>query len=386
MDIKGEEYNGFLSRSRIAFLAKIAVLILLLPVLSVSRTGAQLISISARFDTTTIMIGEQTMFIITVDQPEDMYVVFPRLQDTLAQRIEILSTVPADTITAGEGRLRITKSFRVTSFYAGEHFAGALPFAFLVDDDEKVLSTRRTRLEVLAPEVDIDAGIYDIKAPFGIPLGVAEVLPWLFALIVLAFAVWWLLRYMRKRKDAPAGEGDPGPAEPAELAHVTALRELKDLKKEALWQKGEVKEYYTRLTGITRIYIERKFGIPAMERTSEEIMNDLRRADAVDGEVTGALDGMLALADLVKFARAAPAGDENDGSLETAFHFVKATCNCHDGPAAGSIGEPKRGVEAYGMPGAGNDGTMIQDAGTAGTGEGEAPSGTTDETNINRDG
>ncbi len=283
---------------------------------------SQLISISSRFDTTAIWIGEQTNFTITVEQPDDMYVDFPRLSDTLSANIEILSAYPADTVVTVDNKLRITRSYRVTSFDKGEQYVEAMPFVFLIDDDQKVINTHRVRLEVLAPEIDGEAGIYDIKDPFGIPIGFVEILPWLLIVFVIAVLVWLLVRYLSKRKHGiPVSES----REPSEPAHVIAMRELKQLKSESLWQQGKIKEYYTRLTEILRIYIERQFGIMAMEQTSDEIIGELHGWNGVDRQVVDLLRECLYLADLVKFAKARPVEQEHEASLNTAFNFVKAS-------------------------------------------------------------
>jgi len=301
-----------------------AFLFIMVSLLFIGNTPvkSQLISISSRFDTTAIWIGEQTNFTFTVEQPGDMYVHFPRLSDTLSANIEILSAHPADTVFIGDNKLKITKSYRVTSFDKGEHYVEALPFVFLIDGDQRVLSTHRARLEVVAPEIDREAGIYDIKDPLGIPLGFFEILPWILLLLVIAVLVRFIVRYLSKRKHGiPLSES----RESSEPAHVIAMRELKQLKSESLWQQGKIKEYYTRLTEIVRIYIERQFGIMAMEQTSDEIIGELHGWNGVDRQVVDLLRECFYLADLVKFARARPVEQEHEASLNTAFHFIKAS-------------------------------------------------------------
>ncbi len=310
--------------ARISGVSKILAVLIFLGFSAISPAPAQLISISAQFDTTSIWIGEHTLFTISVVQPREMHVEFPQLRDTLSQRIEILTGHPADTVTTDDGKLRITRSYTVTSFYGGEHYAEALPFAFMIDDDENVLLTRRARLEVMAPEVDSGAGIYDIKDPLGIPVGLLEVIPWVLAIVAIGFIIWYLFRYYRKQKVKSA---EPDAAKPEEPAHATALRNLKELRKEALWQKGRVKEYYTRMTEIVRIYIERRFGIMAMELTSDEILTELKNLKSIDSEVFKLLEGFFTTADLVKFAKARPGEAEHENALDTAFRFVKATCS-----------------------------------------------------------
>ena len=318
LNIKGMITGSGWCRPVTAFLFIIVSLVFI----GTAPLKSQIISISSRFDTTAIWIGEQTNFTFTVEQPDDMYVDFPRLSDTLSANIEILSAHPADTVVIGNNKLRITRSYRVTSFDQGEHYVEALPFVFLVDDDQRVLNTHRVRLEVLAPEIDREAGIYDIKDPLGIPFGFIEILPWILLFMVIAVLVWLIIRYLSKRKHGiPVSES----REPSEPAHVIAMRELKQLKSESLWQQGKIKEYYTRLTEIVRIYIERQFGIMAMEQTSDEIIGELHGWNGVDRQVVDLLRECFYLADLVKFAKARPVEQEHEASLNTAFHFVKAS-------------------------------------------------------------
>ena len=44
---------------------------------------------------------------------------------------------------------------------------------------------------------------------------------------------------------------------------------------EKLWQQGEIKQYYSELTDILRIYIENRWDIQAMEMVSSEIIESL---------------------------------------------------------------------------------------------------------------
>ena len=150
----------------------------------VVQVDGQLLSITARFDNDTIWIGEQTFFTVTVEQPEDMFVSLPDISGSISERIEILGSWPADTVNAGGGRVIVSKSSLVTSFTSGEHYADAMPFVFFLEGDEKVLHSAPVRLEVIAPEIDQSEGIYDIKAPFGVSWGLAEILPWVLLLIV----------------------------------------------------------------------------------------------------------------------------------------------------------------------------------------------------------
>ena len=314
MDITGcSKYRSVICRGFLAIILFIA---------GHSIIFGQSVSITAGFDTTTILIGEQTGFSIVIEQTDDLIIEYPAFSEAMPEKIEVIHTGNADTIRIDENMLRITWSWKITSFDRGYHEIEPIPFSFFVDGDQRLLNTRRTGIEVLTPDIDEEAGIYDIKGPFGIPRGFFEILPWVLLLIILPVLFWYLLKYMRKRKQEHPRLYQNQRIEPA---HLIAMRELRNLKSDSLWQKGMLKEYYTRLTGILRKYIERRYGITAMERTSREIIEELdNNADAVK-EVIGLLDKCFSLADLVKFAKAQPGEEQHEVCLNTAFHFVKAT-------------------------------------------------------------
>ena len=91
------------------------------------------------------------------------------------------------------------------------------------------------------------------------------------------------------------------------------------------YDKPEIsKEYYTLITDTLRKYIEERFGINAMEMTSGEIL-DLIRKNSEAQSVYDNLRQILQLADFVKFAKMNPLPDENDLSMMNAYLFVNQT-------------------------------------------------------------
>ena len=86
---------------------------------------------------------------------------------------------------------------------------------------------------------------------------------------------------------------------------------LQQLESKELWQKGEIKSYYSELTDIARNYIEEEIHIPAMESTTSELIEGLRRAAKqqklkLSNETVENLEKVLKQADLVKFAKVKP--------------------------------------------------------------------------------
>jgi hypothetical protein len=291
----------------------------------VTSLPGQALRVSAVFDTTVIRIGEQARFSITLDQPAGMHVSLPEFTDTLTADLEILRAGPVDTVRIDRQSLRITRWWSITSFNPGFHQPSPIAFAFILDGDERTLHARPPALRVLSPEIDDEAGIYDIKAPFVVPLRFRDLLPWIMLVAVLILLAWLGYSRLRKRKivsDLPVFR----PAERVEPAHVIALKEFKKLKSESLWQNGMVKEYYTRLTGIIRKYIERRFGITAMERTSREIISELKGRGTLSKKFSHCSSSVFQLPTWSSLPKAKPGEEYHEISLNTGFRFVKETC------------------------------------------------------------
>jgi len=97
------------------------------------------------------------------------------------------------------------------------------------------------------------------------------------------------------------------------------------LKEKKVWQKGKIKLYHSELTFIIRKYIERRYQTPAMEQTSNEIIEALVKNGFNNNTQLGQLKMLLFSADMVKFAKAKPLPDENETALLNAYIFVNET-------------------------------------------------------------
>jgi hypothetical protein len=114
-------------------------------------------------------------------------------------------------------------------------------------------------------------------------------------------------------------------SKPREPAHIIALRDLEKLKNEKLWQKEKIKDYYTELTDILRMYLWNRYSIRTMERTSEEILDSLKISDFKDDDAFNTLKEIFYTSDLVKFAKFKPLIDEHEKCLKESFEFVDKT-------------------------------------------------------------
>jgi hypothetical protein len=124
----------------------------------------------------------------------------------------------------------------------------------------------------------------------------------------------------------------PPPIPPEEIAY----QELEWLLAQGFTERDELKEFYFHLSRIVREYIERRFGLRAPERTTEEFLEDLRHSDLLGSSHKTLLVNFLEKADLVKFARYAPGTDEVTTSFDAAKDFIAQTRPQAEEVASGS--------------------------------------------------
>ena len=291
--------------------------------LSLSLVNGQEIRIKTALEHDSIWLGDQIKLLIVVEQTAGTKVEFPQLRDSIS-KIEILKRSKIDTSKLAGNQIQLKQTYLVTCFDSGAHYIPPFSFRFNSGVRTDSLKSNSLILFVKFPPVDFKKGPVDIKRPFTAPVTFKEIAPWLLGIILLG-AIIFLVIYAisRRNKNRPLFQRPPKPKLPP---HLIALQELDKLKDEQLWQQEKVKDYYTRLTDIIRVYIEDRFVMAAMEQTTPEILVGFKNLKAqIDAKSVLELKEILELADLVKFAKLTPLPDENFNMLTNAYQFVKET-------------------------------------------------------------
>jgi hypothetical protein len=99
------------------------------------------------------------------------------------------------------------------------------------------------------------------------------------------------------------------------------MAQLIAVEEQQLWQKNQHKEYYTGVTDVIRKLIEYKFDIPAMEKTSYEILSGLKLS-SIDKSELNQLSRLFELADVIKFAKSTPQPEENKKAMLIAKNLL----------------------------------------------------------------
>jgi hypothetical protein len=284
----------------------------------------QNVLVKSSFDTSRIYIGDQLKYQITVDQPSDIQLTLPFFKDTLCKNIEILSGPVVDS-TNKDGRIKIIEQYLVTSFDSGFYQLKPVYAEMKSDNVMKRFFSDYSQLEVIRLNIapaDTATKIYDIIKPYRAPVTVGEMLPWFLIAALIAILVWFGIRFYKKWKMSKTGiipVINPDPA------HIIAFRELDRLKEEKLWQKGEVKHYYTRLTEILRQYLENRYQIYSLELTTYETLQELTKTGFKKDSSYNKLKTVLTGADLVKFAKYNPDATEHELHFKNSWDFIDTT-------------------------------------------------------------
>jgi hypothetical protein len=277
--------------------------------------------IGVRIDTAEILIGEQTTLFLTITTDKGKTVYWPVPADTLMTGVEVLSMSTPDTVDIGNNRIEIRQNILITSFDSALYL---LP-PFMVIDNGDTTCSEQVALKVWTLPVNTDAPneFFDIKGIWRPPFVWADYYPVIlgvFLAIILAITIIYIVKRLKNRKSLiPLRKREP-PLPP----HEEAVKRLDVIKRQKLWQQGKNKEYHTQITDTLRHYIFRRYGIYAMEMTTNEIMDAIRHT-CETRSAHDTLRQILSLADFVKFAKLHPLPDENDLSLKNAYLFVSQT-------------------------------------------------------------
>lgn len=256
--------------------------------------------VTTSIDSTKKKIGAEFKLTIKTDVDTFSKVKFPN--GKFFGNLEVLESYKIDTIRNGN-RYELIKKYGLTQFDSGKYLIPKLP---VIINGKKVFSDS-IKIEISDVKVDtLKQKMYDIKNIIPVKRDFGNW--WIYLLILLGLAVigYFVYRFVKKKKteEKPVVIEFKSPIEKA-----TSL--LQQLEKKELWQKGEIKNYYSELTDIARNYIEEEIQIPAMESTTSELILGLRNAAKqkklkLSAETVENLEKVLKQADLVKFAKVKP--------------------------------------------------------------------------------
>jgi len=251
--------------------------------------------VKAELDTTNIRIGEQFEYKITVQDTAN--VIFPKLENLVG--VEIVEDTKMDTI-----KNQLIKKYILTSFDSGAYYIPQQQIFI----KQRLHLTDSLLIKVATVAVDTTKQkMFPIKSLQSEPYVFDDYKKYVWY-AVIALLLIGLIVYLAFKKNKEETEE---PLIPALPPFEEAIQKFHELDEKLLWQNNQIKEYYSELTGIIRGFIERELKVPALESTTDELIDTL--TDFYDSssisttkETIKKLRDLLREADFVKFAKSKP--------------------------------------------------------------------------------
>ncbi len=280
------------------------------------------VKVEMMLDSLELLVGEQAHITLSVTMKEGQQAQFPDFQYTqqLAPGVEVLETRDLDTLHLDNAMVKLSRVYTITSFDDTLYYLPPMK----VKVDGKDYPSKNLALKVLTIDVDTvhPNQFFPPKGVQANPFQWSEWAPffWLSLLLLVMLGLVYYL-YIRLRDNKPIISRiriirhlPP---------HQKAMMEIGKIKAENATVAGDQKMYYTRLTDTLRTYLDERFGIEAMEMTSGEIIEQLRKEE--DQSKIEELRELLETADLVKFAKHSALLNERDRNLESVVEFIQST-------------------------------------------------------------
>lgn len=250
--------------------------------------------VNSRIDTTRIRIGEQFNYEIEVEEIQDVRL--PKFEADSLNRIGVV----ASKIDSLKNRLVV--KYTLTSFDSGQY---VLPGQEVFIRDRRFLTDPVTIDVGTVPVDTIKQPMHHIKSIKSEPYLFSDYLNYFWGLIVALIIIGIILYYVLR--DKPTHEEIVERIPPFEMAK----QRLQELDSKKLIEQNRIKLYYVELTDIVRSFIEREMKIPALESTTDELIETMADFNAssklnIPEETLKKLQRLLQEADLVKFAKMKP--------------------------------------------------------------------------------
>lgn len=270
---------------------------------ALSSSAQKKITIRSVIDKNKIVIGEQIHLDLEADFPLQEPMRFFTIDSI--PHFEILERKKIDTVDNREG-IKLSQSLTLTSFDSG-HWV--IPSFELPSD--KPMYTDSLAVDVGFSPFDPNQDYHDIKDVIDVPVQEKKEETWYWyaaASALLAGAIIYLL--LRKKKKPVTKVAFINP-------YAQAKQELEKLQKENLSSKA----FYTRLVDIFRLYISRRKGIDSLQKTTDDLVVQLRMLK-LPTEEFNQLAQSLRMSDFVKFAKFEPSENDKGGSFKTIKDFI----------------------------------------------------------------
>lgn len=280
-------------------------------------------------------VGDRIGFTLVLVHPPGLEAALPGVESELGPFL-VRDFKDGGRRILDDGRVEQTWRFWLTAYETGDLEVPPVTVVLTGGADGALTVSSgpvAVRIQTVLVDGEEAEDIADLRPAGEIPYSLVPLAFWsVVGLAALAgllwLRVWWL---KRRRKEALRDEASRLP--PRELA----IRELQRLTASDLLKHDRDKEFYIAISGIIGRLLHGALGVPTVERTSWEIVRDIR--ERVPGTpLVRAAGSFFEACDRVKFSRHEPGDAENSSVIAAAYQLVDLAAPEPVAPAVGKEG------------------------------------------------
>ncbi|MGB5843078.1 MAG: hypothetical protein WBG94_01420 [Anaerolineales bacterium] len=265
---------------------------------SASAKAESLVSAELTVEDGEYTVGDPLPLLLSVNHPAGHQVLQPQLDASWGDFL-VNSQSAGTTITNPDGSETTNLLIDARLFSPGTY--NSPPLTITVSDAAGQLTETTAQpvsVDIASVLVEGDADLRDIKPQAALPY--VDYLPWIAGVGALALVMGRLYFIYRRQRSqlALAAVDNRSP-------HEVAFDELNRVEDLELPHAGRFKEHYTLVSDCIRVYMEKTYQFPVLERTTGEIKANLKRT-MVSNEIANQFIDLLDESDLVKFSKFTP--------------------------------------------------------------------------------
>jgi F0F1-type ATP synthase membrane subunit b/b' len=281
-----------------------------------------LITASSSVDRNIVRIGDKIIYTIQIEYDQSLQIQTPGEGVNLGYfEVKDYKVYPSKLV----GTTVLDKyEYTISTYDTGEYVIPPFPIGYypkgnsasfrMLEAPEQLLNVE----SIFLNDSVVKEQPRDIKNPMDVPY-TSLLWLWIILGVGLLVAVWFLYKKFFKASNE-VKEMIVTPLE----AHELALQELAKYRDFASDNLDEIDYYYTRVTFILRQYIEQRFFISAVEETSTELRESLKKI-SITAKQYDVLVELISSADLVKFAKDMPTKSDCAMLYDSAYEFITNT-------------------------------------------------------------
>lgn len=277
------------------------------------------VKIDVKVDKDTITIGDRIRYDVSIEY-KDGVELEPHIIGGNLGDFEIKDYHIQEPKKTKDDKWFSRTTYIITTFTTGEFTIppATMKYKDLSKSEQTVTSEEiKIKVESVERSPNDRDDIRPLKGPAEIRQGFPVRL--LVVLLLLILAAVSAFIYVRKKKHIESMPPLP-PRPPEEIA----MEELQALQDKKLIEKGMIKEYYTEISDIIRKYIEGRFRVFALDRTTWELYQEMREKK-IKRQSVDKIKDFLEDCDLVKFAKYIPEEKEIEDAYNKAKEIIEIT-------------------------------------------------------------